>query len=166
MQTNQNIVVFQPCKSFKSTFIEILISTLETTAELTLLFIIIDMILGYLHVELELDVFAIEGIWDILYTFIVVFILNLIFYNVTTTKVDVQKKILKLRTFSLLSLVAQKDIMKIERIVVATNVNTIARYNVAIVYNGRKIGTSIKDYTKFVTLLQELNPAIEVEYKD
>ena len=56
--------------------------------------------------------------------------------------------------------------MKIERIVVATNVNTIARYNVAIVYNGRKIGTSIKDYTKFVTLLQELNPAIEVEYKD
>ena len=166
MQTNQNIVVFQPGKSFKSTFIEILISTLETTAELTLLFIIIDMILGYLHVELELDVFAIEGIWDILHTFIVVFILNLIFYNVTTTKVDVQKKILKLRTFSLLSLVAQKDIMKIERIVVATNVNSIARYNVAIVCNGRKIRTSIKDYTKFVTLLQELNPAIEVEYKE
>ena len=166
MQTNQNIVVFQPGKSFKSTFIEILISTLETTAELTLLFIIIDMILGYLHVELELDVFAIEGIWDILHTFIVVFILNLLFYNVTTTKVDVQKKILKLRTFSLLSLVAKKDIMKIERIVVATNVNSIARYNVAIVCNGRKIGTSIKDYTKFVTLLQELNPAIEVEYKE
>ena len=84
----------------------------------------------------------------------------------TTTKVDVQKKILKLRTFSLLSLVAKKDIMKIERIVVATNVNSIARYNVAIVCNGRKIGTSIKDYTKFVTLLQELNPAIEVEYKE
>ena len=166
MQTNQNIVVFQPRKSFKSTFIEILISTLEATAEITLLFIIIDMILGYFHVELELDVFAIEGIWDILHTFIVVFTLNLIFYNVTTTKVDVQKKILKLRTFSLLSLVAKKDIMKIERIVVATNVNSIARYNVAIVCNGRKIGTSIKDYTKFVTLLQELNPAIEVEYKE
>lgn len=166
MQTNQNIVVFQPGKSFKSTFIEILISTLETTAELTLLFIIIDMILGYLHVELELDVFAIEGIWDILHTFIVVFILNLLFYNVTTTKVDVQKKILKLRTFSLFSLVAKKDIMKIERIVVATNVNSIVRYNVAIVCNGRKIGTSIKDYTKFVTLLQELNPNIEVEYKE
>lgn len=164
MQTNQNIVVFQPCKSFKSTFIEILISTLETTAELTLLFIIIDMILGYLHVELELDVFAIEGIWDIVDTFIVVFILNVIFRKLITTKVDVQNKILKLRTISLLSLVTKKNIMEIERIIVTTNTRLLG--NVAIVCNGRKIGTSINDYTKFVTLLQELNPNIEVEYKE
>lgn len=164
MQANQNIVVFQPCKSFKSTFIEILISTLETTAELTLLFIIIDMILGYLHVELELDVFAIEGIWDIVDTFIVVFILNVIFRKLITTKVDVQNKILKLRTISLLSLVTKKNIMEIERIIVTTNTRLLG--NVAIVCNGRKIGTSINDYTKFVTLLQELNPSIEVEYKE
>ena len=39
MQANQNIVVFQPRKSFKSTFIEILINTLEATAELTLLYL-------------------------------------------------------------------------------------------------------------------------------
>lgn len=164
MQTNQNIVVFQPRKSFKSTFIEILINTLEATAELTLLFIIIDMILGYLHVELELDVFAIEGIWDIVDTFIVVFILNVIFRKLITTKVDVQNKILKLRTISLLSLVTKKNIMEIERIIVTTNTRLLG--NVAIVCNGRKIGTSINDYTKFVTLLQELNPAIEVEYKE
>lgn len=164
MQTNQNIVVFQPCKSFKSTFIEILISTLETTAELTLLFIIIDMILGYLHVELELDVFAIEGIWDIVDTFIVVFIVNVIFRKLITTKVDVQNKILKLRTISRLSLVTKKNIMEIERIIVTTNTRLLG--NVAIVCNGRKIGTSINDYTKFVTLLQELNPSIEVEYKE
>ena len=164
MQTNQNIVVFQPCKSFKSTFIEILINTLEATAEITLLFIIIDMILGYLHVELELDVFAIEGIWDIVDTFIVVFILNVIFRKLITTKVDVQNKILKLRTISLLSLVTKKNIMEIERIIVTTNTRLLG--NVAIVCNGRKIGTSINDYTKFVTLLQELNPAIEVEYKE
>ena len=141
-----------------------LISTLETTAELTLLFIIIDMILGCLHVELELDVFAIEGIWDIVDTFIVVFILNVIFRKLITTKVDVQNKILKLRTISLLSLVTKKNIMEIERIIVTTNTRLLG--NVAIVCNGRKIGTSINDYTKFVTLLQELNPAIEVEYKE
>ena len=164
MQTNQNIVVFQPCKSFKSTFIEILIYTLEATAEITLLFIIIDMILGYLHVELELDVFAIEGIWDIVDTFIVVFIVNVIFRKLITTKVDVQNKILKLRTISRLSLVTKKNIMEIERIIVTTNTRLLG--NVAIVCNGRKIGTSINDYTKFVTLLQELNPAIEVEYKE
>ena len=164
MQTNQNIVVFQPCKSFKSTFIEILINTLEATAELTLLFIIIDMILGYLHVELELDVFAIEGIWDIVDTFIVVFIVNVIFRKLITTKVDVQNKILKLRTISRLSLVTKKNIMEIERIIVTTNTRLLG--NVAIVCNGRKIGTSINDYTKFVTLLQELNPSIEVEYKE
>ena len=164
MQTNQNIVVFQPCKSFKSTFIEILINTLEATAELTLLFIIIDMILGYLHVELELDVFAIEGIRDIVDTFIVVFIVNVIFRKLITTKVDVQNKILKLRTISLLSLVTKKNIMEIERIIVTTNTRLLG--NVAIVCNGRKIGTSINDYTKFVTLLQELNPSIEVEYKE
>lgn len=164
MQTNQNIVVFQPCKSFKSTFIEILINTLEATAELTLLFIIIDMILGYLHVELELDVFAIEGIWDIVDTFIVVFIVNVIFRKLITTKVDVQNKILKLRTISRLSLVTKKNIMEIERIIVTTNTRLLG--NVAIVCNGRKIGTSINDYTKFVTLLQELNPNIEVEYKE
>ena len=164
MQTNQNIVVFQPRKSFKSTFIEILINTLEATAEITLLFIIVDMILGYLHVELELDVFAIEGIRDIVDTFIVVFILNVIFRKLITTKVDVQNKILKLRTISLLSLVTKKNIMEIERIIVTTNTRLLG--NVAIVCNGRKIGTSINDYTKFVTLLQELNPAIEVEYKE
>ena len=164
MQTNQNIVVFQPRKSFKSTFIEILINTLEATAELTLLFIIIDMILGYLHVELELDVFAIEGIRDIVDTFIVVFILNVIFRKLITTKVDVQNKILKLRTISRLSLVTKKNIMEIERIIVTTNTRLLG--NVAIVCNGRKIGTSINDYTKFVTLLQELNPSIEVEYKE
>ena len=164
MQTNQNIVVFQPCKSFKSTFIEILINTLEATAEITLLFIIIDMILGYLHVELELDVFAIEGIRDIVDTFIVVFIVNVIFRKLITTKVDVQNKILKLRTISRLSLVTKKNIMEIERIIVTTNTRLLG--NVAIVCNGRKIGTSINDYTKFVTLLQELNPAIEVEYKE
>lgn len=164
MQTNQNIVVFQPCKSFKSTFIEILINTLEATAEITLLFIIIDMILGYLHVELELDVFAIEGIRDIVDTFIVVFIVNVIFRKLITTKVDVQNKILKLRTISLLSLVTKKNIMEIERIIVTTNTRLLG--NVAIVCNGRKIGTSINDYTKFVTLLQELNPSIEVEYKE
>ena len=164
MQTNQNIVVFQPRKSFKSTFIEILINTLEATAELTLLFIIVDMILGYLHVELELDVFAIEGIRDIVDTFIVVFILNVIFRKLITTKVDVQNKILKLRTISLLSLVTKKNIMEIERIIVTTNTRLLG--NVAIVCNGRKIGTSINDYTKFVTLLQELNPAIEIEYKE
>ena len=164
MQTNQNIVVFQPRKSFKSTFIEILINTLEATAELTLLFIIVDMILGYLHVELELDVFAIEGIRDIVDTFIVVFIVNVIFRKLITTKVDVQNKILKLRTISLLSLVTKKNIMEIERIIVTTNTRLLG--NVAIVCNGRKIGTSINDYTKFVTLLQELNPAIEVEYKE
>lgn len=164
MQTNQNIVVFQPRKSFKSTFIEILINTLEATAELTLLFIIIDMILGYLHVELELDVFAIEGIWDIVDTFIVVFIVNVIFRKLITTKVDVQNKILKLRTISRLSLVTKKNIMEIERIIVTTNTRLLG--NVAIVCNGRKIGTSINDYTKFVTLLQELNPSIEVEYKE
>ena len=164
MQTNQNIVVFQPRKSFKSTFIEILINTLEATAELTLLFIIIDMILGYLHVEFELDVFAIEGIWDIVDTFIVVFIVNVIFRKLITTKVDVQNKILKLRTISRLSLVTKKNIMEIERIIVTTNTRLLG--NVAIVCNGRKIGTSINDYTKFVTLLQELNPAIEVEYKE
>lgn len=164
MQTNQNIVVFQPCKSFKSTFIEILINTLEATAEITLLFIIIDMILGYLHVELELDVFAIEGIRDIVDTFIVVFIVNVIFRKLITTKVDVQNKILKLRTISLLSLVTKKNIMEIERIIVTTNTRLLG--NVAIVCNGRKIGTSINDYTKFVTLLQELNPNIEVEYKE
>ena len=75
-----------------------------------------------------------------------------------------QNKILKLRTISLLSLVAKKNIMEIERIIVTTNTRLLG--NVAIVCNGRKIGTSINDYTKFVTLLQELNPAIEVEYKE
>lgn len=164
MQANQNIVVFLPRKSFKSTFIEILINTLEATAEITLLFIIIDMILGYLHVELELDVFAIEGIRDIVDTFIVVFIVNVIFRKLITTKVDVQNKILKLRTISLLSLVTKKNIMEIERIIVTTNTRLLG--NVAIVCNGRKIGTSINDYTKFVTLLQELNPSIAVEYKE
>lgn len=164
MKTNQNLVVFQSCKTFKSRFLDLLISTIEVTAEITLLFIVIDLILGYFHIELELNVFAIEGIWDIVGTFIVVLFLNIIFRNLTTTKVDVQNKVLHLRTFSLLSLVTKKNIMEIECIMVRSI--KCSWYNVVIVCKGKRISLSINDDAKFTSLLQELNPAIEVEYKD
>ena len=51
--------------------------------------------------------------------------------------------------------------MTIEKVLVRTSKSIVV-----VITPHNNVSTSIKDYTKFVTLLQELNPSIEVEYKE
>ena len=156
-------VFFESNRTFKSKVLSLIIETLNTTACIVLLFIILNVVLEYCGVET--DIFAIEGAWDILRTLIVVFVLHLIMRNFTITRVDIQSKTLVLQNPSTFSIPIKTNILAIKRI--ELHPNRRWEFNVNIICsNGRKLSTSVKDIEKFVQLLKEQNPSIEVEYKE
>ena len=161
--TDSNIISFESNRTFKSKLLSLIVETLDSTAAVVLLFIIIDMALDFF--DIKSDIFAIEGVWDILRTLIVMLFLHLIAKGTTTTRVDVQAQSLRIQNPSTFSIPVKKKISTIKRIEVHPNLRWEINVNV-IFEDSSKLSASIKDYTKFVTLLQELNPAIEVEYKD
>ena len=161
--TNSNIISFESNRTFKSKLLSLIVETLDSTASIVLLFIIIDMVLGLFDVKS--DIFAIEGAWDILRTLIVVLFLHLIAKGTTTTRVDMQAQSLRIQNPSTFSIPIKKNISAIKRIEVHSNLRWEINVNV-IFEDSSKLSASIKDPTRFVKLLQELNPNIEVEYKE
>lgn len=159
----KNIISFESNRTFKSKVLSLMIETLNTTACIVLLFIILNVVLEYCGVES--DIFAIEGAWDILRTLIVVFVLHLIMSKSTLTRVDIQSKTLVLQNPSTFSIPIKTNILAIKRIELHPNLRWEFNVNI-ICNNGRKLSTSIKDIEKFVQLLKEQNPSIEVEYKE
>lgn len=159
----KNIISFESNRTFKSKVLSLMIETLNTTACIVLLFIILNVVLEYCGVET--DIFAIEGAWDILRTLIVVFVLHLIMSKSTLTRVDIQSKTLVLQNPSTFSIPIKTNILAIKRIELHPNLRWEFNVNI-ICNNGRKLSTSIKDIEKFVQLLKEQNPSIEVEYKE
>ena len=163
MKSSKTVISFEPNRTFKSKVLSLIIETLNTTACIVLLFIIINMVLEYCGVKS--DIFAIEEAWDILHPLIVVFFVNLIMRKSTITRVDIQSKTLLVQNPSTFSIQVKRDILAIKRI--ELHPNRIWEFNVNIIFNnGRKLSTSIKDIEKFVQLLTEQNPSIEVEYKE
>lgn len=159
----KNIISFESNRTFKSKVLSLTIETLNTTACIVLLFIILNVVLEYCGVET--DIFAIEGAWDILRTLIVVFVLHLIMRNFTITRVDIQSKTLVLQNPSTFSIPIKTNILAIKRI--ELHPNRRWEFNVNIICNnGRTLSTSVKDIEKFVQLLKEQNPSIEVEYQE
>lgn len=163
MKDSETNVFFESNRTFKSKVLSLIIETLNTTACIVLLFIILNVVLEYCGVES--DIFAIEGAWDILHPLIVVFILNLIMSKSTLTRVDIQSKTLVLQNPSTFSIPIKTNILEIKRIELHPNLRWEFNVNI-ICSNGRKLSTSIKDIEKFVELLVEQNPSIEVEYKE
>jgi hypothetical protein len=161
--TDSNIISFEPNRRFKSKLLSLIVEAVNSTAVIVLLFTIIDMVLGFFNVKS--DIFAIEGVWDILSTLITMLFLHLIANGTTTTRVDVQAQSLRIQNPSTFSIPIKKNISTITRIEVHPNLRWEINVNV-IFENRSKLSASIKDYTKFVTLLQEINPEIEVEYKE
>ena len=70
-------------------------------------------------------------------------------------------KSLQIQTVARFFFPRRMNIMEIEKVIVRTSKSIVV-----VITPHNNVSTSIKDYTKFVTLLQELNPAIEVEYKE
>lgn len=168
MKSNQNLVVFRRNQPYNSEFLSIVVGALDSTARMVFLFIILDGILNWIlgFFQKETTLFAIEGIWDVVGILVLFLLMLFLSYKITITKVDVQNRILHLRSLAFLSLVAQKNIMEIECITVYPNRSFFV--NVLITSKGECMKTKInvKEYSKFISLLQELNPSIEVEYKE
>ena len=163
MKKSETNVSFESNRTFKSKVLSLTIETLNTTACIVLLFIILNVVLEYCGVET--DIFAIEGAWDILRTLIVVFVLHLIMRNFTITRVDIQSKTLVLQNPSTFSIPIKTNILAIKRI--ELHPGRRWEFNVNIICNnGRELSTSVKDIEKFVQLLKEQNPSIEVEYQE
>lgn len=163
MKSSKTVISFEPNRTFKSKILSLIIETLNTTACIVLLFIILNVVLEYCGVKS--DIFAIEEAWDILHPLIVVFILNLIMSKSTLTRVDIQSKTLVLQNPSTFSIPIKTNILEIKRIELHPNLRWEFNVNI-ICSNGRKLSTCIKDIEKFVELLVEQNPSIEVEYKE
>ena len=159
MKNVQNMISFEKKYLFKSKFLSILVASLNATACVVCLEMIIHLVLKALNVEY--DMFLKESIEDVLSTFIVMFVIEIVFNLGTNTKVDVNNKSLQIQTVVRFFFPRKIDIMKIEKVRVRTSKSIVV-----VITPHNNVSTSIKDYTKFATLLQELNPSIEVEYKD
>ena len=159
MKNVQNMISFEKKYLFKSKVLSILVASLNATACVVFIEMIIHLILKALNIES--DLFLHESIEDVLSTFMVMFVIEITFNLGTNTKVDVNNKSLQIQTVVRFFFPRKINTMKIEKVLVCTSKSIVV-----VITPHNHVSTSIKDYTKFVTLLQELNPNIEVEYKE
>ena len=159
MKNVQNMISFEKKYLFKSKVLSILVASLNATACVVFIEMIVHLILKALDVET--DLFLKTSIGDVLSTFMVMLVIEFLFNLGTNTKVYVDNRILQIQTVVRFFFPRKINIMKIEKVLVRTSKSIVV-----VITPHNNVSTSIKDYTKFVTLLQELNPAIEVEYKE
>ena len=159
MKNVQNIIPFEQEYLFKSKLLSILIASINATACVVFIEMIVHLILKALDVET--DLFLKTSIGDVLSTFMVMLVIEFLFNLGTNTKVYVDNRILQIQTVVCFFFPRKINIMTIEKVLVRTSKSIVV-----VITPHNNVSTSIKDYTKFVTLLQELNPAIEVEYKE
>jgi hypothetical protein len=155
MATFNNIISFEPNRLFDSKLLTLLVECINDTAQLTFMFIVIDIILSMFNINSE--IFTIPDLLDIMSTFIVMLVIRLCWGWAINTKIDVNRKVLQVQVL----FPKRINIMEIEKVIIRTS------KSIVIVKNPQgNMQTSIRDYTKFIALLQELNPNIEVEYKE
>ena len=76
--------------------------------------------------------------------------------------IDTANKIIKIRNLNTHLIPIKKSILDITKVEISQK-----EYNLMLYFKKKKkLRISIKECNKFVTLLQELNPSIEVEYKE
>lgn len=159
MKNVQNMISFEKKYLFKSKVLSILVASLNATACVVFIEMIVHLILKALDVET--DLFLKTSIGDVLSTFMVMLVIEFLFNLGTNTKVYVDNRILQIQTVARFFFPRRMNIMEIEKVIVRTSKSIVV-----VITPHNNVSTSIKDYTKFVTLLQELNPSIEVEYKE
>ena len=159
MKNVQNMISFEKKYLFKSKVLSILVASINATACVVFIEMIVHLILKALDVET--DLFLKTSIGDVLSTFMVMLVIEFLFNLGTNTKVYVDNRILQIQTVARFFFPRRMNIMEIEKVIVRTSKSIVV-----VIDSQNHVSTSIKDYTKFVTLLQELNPSIEVEYKE
>lgn len=159
MQQDSNIIKFDKNRRFKSRVLSYIVDAVTWTAIVTLLFDFIYFTLAYFGIKS--DIFVIQNMYDLLLDLFSFAILAIIF-DYGNTKVNLAKKTIQVQDVWTFYLPVQIEIINIYQIEVSQHITNLVIYS----KEKRKIALSVKECNKFVKLLQELNPNIEVEYKE
>lgn len=161
---NSAVIAFDANRLFKSKLLSCLIESLDLSAWIILIKTIIHIIATTAGFPPLILMY--ESPEDVLLLIFISFIIICIFKMCTTTKIDKTTQTLYIQNPSTFTIPIKKDIKSISKIVVFPH--NRYRPNIIIITAStlHRQATSIRDYTKFVKLLQELNPSIEAEYKE
>ena len=163
-QTNNNFIVFDSNRLFKSKLLSCLIESLDLSAWMILIKTILYIIAttaGFQQIILMY-----ESPEDLLFLIFISFIIVCIFKMCTITKIDTTTQTLYIQNPSTFTMPIKKDIKSISKIIVFPHNRYRQNIIILTTSTSSKKSTSIREYTQFVKLLQELNPSIEVEYKE
>ena len=161
MQQDSNIIKFERNRLFKSKILSYFIATINVTAQVVLLFNTIDYIIAYFFKNWDITL-GYYNLTELAYGFLIALILQFLFIEMSYASIDTANKIIKIRNLNTHLIPIKKSILDITKVEISQK-----EYNLMLYFKKKKkLRISIKECNKFVTLLQELNPSIEVEYKE
>lgn len=161
MQQDSNIIKFERNRLFKSKILSYFIATINVTAQVVLLFNTIDYIIAYFFKNWDITL-GYYNLTELAKVFLIALILQFLFIEMSYASIDTANKIIKIRNLNTHLIPIKKSILDITKVEISQK-----EYNLMLYFKKKKkLRISIKKCNKFVTLLQELNPAIEVEYKE
>ena len=161
MQQDSNIIKFERNRLFKSKILSYFIATINVTAQVVLLFNTIDYIIAYFVKNWDITL-GYYNLTELAYAFLIALILQFLFIEMSYASIDTANKIIKIRNLNTHLIPIKKSILDITKVEISQK-----EYNLMLYFKKKKkLRISIKECNKFVTLLQELNPSIEVEYKE
>ena len=161
MQQDSNIIKFERNRLFKSKILSYFIATINVTAQVVLLFNTIDYIIAYFFKNWDINL-GYYNLTELANGFLIALILQFLFIEMSYASIDTANKIIKIRNLNTHLIPIKKSILDITKVEISQK-----EYNLMLYFKKKKkLRISIKECNKFVTLLQELNPAIEVEYKE
>ena len=161
MQQDSNIIKFERNRLFKSKILSYFIATINVTAQVVLLFNTIDYIIAYFFKNWDITL-GYYNLTELAYGFLIALILQFLFIEMSYASIDTANKIIKIRNLNTHLIPIKKSILDITKVEISQK-----EYNLMLYFKKKKkLRTSIKECNKFVKLLQELNPSIEVEHKE
>ena len=158
----KEIITFDQNRMFRSKPLSWLVESLNDFAIIILFLTIAHIIIGYIDSQIA-DYFSFKTFEDIIRMYIVTWSVRLI--NIRSTKINLISKTIRIRHIGTRYAPKEWSVLEITKIDIYAH--HIYQPNICIYFKkGNQMSTSIKECNKFVKLLQELNPEIEVEYKE
>lgn len=161
MQQDSNIIKFERNRLFKSKTISYFVATINVTAQVVLLCNTIDYIVAYFSINWNITL-GYYNLTELANIFFLALILQFLFIEMSYARIDTANKIIKIRNLRTHLIPIKKSILDITKVEISQK-----EYNLMLYFKKKKkLRISIKECNKFTKLLQELNPNIEVEYKE
>jgi hypothetical protein len=164
MNTNPDFIKFEQNRIFKSKLLSAFFQSANTLAFTILIMLLLYLILSAFGKESAF--LYIGNIRVILILWAIVFISKLLDLNYNIVKIDRTNCLLEIaRCFNPHYISTRHNIANIRKIIIYPYHRFAANVRIITVEN-KKIGASIREFHQFAQLLQEINPNIEIEYKE